>query len=307
MIRSTVLQPSHSRLSRLQFCRRAYFYSYHLGIEAKQEFPPAFAGSAGHEGLECWHRTGDMDAALAAFQAVWGTKRFHGDWDFLTAGHMECILRNYMESKHTQGWEVVRLRQSDLRSDRLIATDAKEDAQGFLILAEASFIVDVPGLGPVNVRPDLLLRVASGLRIADHKFKSGYLGSKVYHEAKYGHQLRLYALTMGALLDQPVTEGAVNAIYMGATASTDKFKGKRFEPYEFDYTSADFEETKAWYRSSCREAREMAEHFFDSDELSAPQNPGSHCGYCDFNKLCAVAPAYRPALIKLEYSKRKVA
>jgi hypothetical protein len=303
MISSTVLQPSHSRLSSLHQCRRKYFYHYFLGLRSKQDFPPAFAGSCGHVGLDVWHRTGDKSAALAASAITWGPKRFHGDWDFLTAGHLDIVLQQYMESLHTQDWEVVRLRLSDLRSDRLLATDVTEAADGYLQLAEASFVVDVPGLGPVNVRPDLLLRGSNGLRMVDHKFTTSYLGSKMYNQAKFGHQLRLYALAMAALTGEPVLEGSVNGIYMGSTASSDKFKGKRFDSYTFDYSESDFAETKAWYRRGVEEMKEMDLNFTPADELEAPQSPSDKCGYCDYSSLCGTAPAYRPALIKLNFAR----
>lgn len=303
MISSTVLQPSHSRLNSLHSCRRKYFYHYHIGLRGKTDFPPAFAGSCGHVALDTWHRTGSKALALVAAAEAWGPKRFHGDWDFLTPGHLDIVLQNYMESPHTQGWEVVRLRWADVRSNVLLASDVQEAADGYLQLAEASFVVDVPGLGPVNCRPDLILRGANGFRVVDHKFTTGYLGSKMYNQAKFGHQLRLYALAMSALLGEPVLEGAVNGIYMGSTASSPKFGGKRFDAYTFDYSDADFVETKAWYRSGVEEMKEIAEHYTEDDVLQAPQSPSEKCGYCDFASLCATAPVYRSGLIKLNFGR----
>lgn len=306
MIRSTLEAPSHSRLQTLHACERKYWYRYYRKLESPEQFAPAHMGKALHAGLEAWHRTDDQQAAIAALDAEWGSQRFYGDFDWVTPGHAAVVLRGYMNSKHAAGWEPVRLRRADL-SQHLVETDAKEDAAGWLILAEASFVVDVPGLGLVNVRPDLLLKVPTGLRVVDHKSTTSYLGSNLYNGTKYGHQLRLYALAMGALLGQPVGEGACNGIYAGKSAGSDAFKGKRFESYVFDYSPADFAETKAWYKAGVNRSQYMAEHFTEQDELQAPQNPGPHCGYCDYGKLCSAPAALRGGLVKLNYRVKEAA
>lgn len=306
MIHSSASQPSHSRLQCKALCDRKYFLRYISGLEPKQAFAPAFAGSCGHIGLEEFHRSGVAEQAISKAMAAWGSKRFHGeDWTFLTPGHLECILRNYTESKHTQDWKVVRLRMSDLKQEHLIATDVAVDDAGYLQLAEASFVVDVPGLGGVNIRPDLLLETASGLKVADHKFKMGWLGDKVYKEAKHGHQLRLYALTLSVLLGQPILQGMVNAIYAGEKASNPAFKGKRFEVYGFDYSPDNLVETKAWYRVHRQRMLQMEQEFSMADELEAPQHAGEHCGYCDYSVLCDAPPGIRPGLVKLHYSRKE--
>lgn len=308
MIHSSTKAPSHSRLQTLHFCERKYFYKYSLQLESPEQFAPAYMGKCMHEALEVWHRTGDVAKAQATLIESWGSQRFHGkDWDWVTVGHAGLVLRAYMESKHTQDWTVVRLRRSDLDASRLLQTDAQEDEAGYLVLAEASFVVDVPGLGPVNIRPDLLLKVPTGLRVVDHKTSSSYLGSNIYNTTKYTHQLRLYALGMGALLKEPVGEGACNAIYTGKNAGNPGFKGNRFESFVFDYSPADFAETKAWYRSGMERMHEIEEHFTPADELAAPQNPGGHCGYCDYSKLCAAPAALRQGLIKMNFKRKEAA
>lgn len=307
MIHSSATAPSHSRLATLHFCERKHFYKYVRQLESPEQFAPAYMGKAMHDALDVWHRTGLEDAALVALDKAWGSQRFHGDWDWVTPGHASLVLQAYMSSKHTQDWTVVRLRRTDIDASRLLETDVQEDEAGFLVLAEASFIVDVPDLGPVNIRPDLLLKVPTGLRVVDHKTSTSYLGSNVYNTTKYTHQLRLYALGMAALLKQPVAEGACNAIFTGKNAGNPGFKGNRFESYVFDYSPADFAETKAWYRSGVERMKEIAEHFTPQDELAAPQNPGSHCGYCDYAKLCSAPAALRPGLIKINYRQKEAA
>lgn len=630
MISSTIAAPSHSRLASIHFCERKYFYAYHRELKSTEQFAPAYMGQAMHAGLETYHRSGDSRIATEALEAAWGSQRFFGDYDWVTPGHASLVLRSYMGSKHTQEWEPVRLRRSDLNAATLMESDASEDDAGYLVLAEASFVVDVPGLGPVNVRPDLLLKVPTGLRVVDHKpqpvscnvftpdgwktlgdvalgdavigsngkatkvvgvFRKGtlktykvrfndgsevrcseghlwsvkkdkwqawktlpveeigaappstfyipviapvehaekdlpldpyvlgallgdgsfrqssivlsaadahlvgavgerlpartqikkasvhnyswtisgagqkdndvnkaikalglkgadslttfvpeiyklasieqrlqllrglldtdgcthkgyvlydtispslrddacdivrslggtamwrrmggtnhprfrvsirlpvgmypfhvkdrfikpigpkrrfivaveesspeesvclavdstdqlyatehyilthntttsYLGSNVYNTTKYTHQLRLYALAMGALLGQPVAEGACNAIYTGKSAANPGFKGNRYEMYTFDYSPADFEETRAWYKAGRRKMEHMAEHYTEQDELSAPQNPGSHCGYCDYSKLCSAPAALRGGLIRINYKRKQEA
>lgn len=306
MIHSTWDAPSHSRLACVLSCERKYFNKYILGLESPDQFPPAYMGQAMHVALEHWHRTGDSSGARTALDIAWGGQRFYGDWAWVSPGHADIVLQHYLESKHTQDWEIVKLRRSDLDASRLLETDVQEDSAGFLVMAEASFVVNVPGMGPVNVRPDVLLKTPSGLRVVDHKTTTAYLGAKLYNRTKFEHQLRLYALAFSALLGQPVLEGACNAIYSGFNAGTVNFKGKRFEFYPFDYSPADFEETKAWYRSGVEKMRYMQENFTQHDELSAPQNPGDHCGYCDYGKLCSAPAALRPGLVKINY-KRKVA
>lgn len=305
MISSTATAPSHSRIACMHFCERKYFYKYSQQLENKDDiFAPAHMGSAMHAGLDAWHRTQDAAAACLSLEAAWGTKRFHGDWDWVTPGHANVVLRAYMEAPHTQDWEVVRLKMADLDASRLVQTDVVEDAAGFLVLAEASFVVDVPGLGPINIRPDLLLRTPSGLRVVDHKTTTSFLGSNIYNGTKYGHQLRLYAMGLAALLGEPVQEGATNAIYSGKTAVNPGFKGKKYETYVFDYSPADFEETKAWYKAGRLKMEHMEEHYGPDDALAAPQNPGSHCGYCEYSKLCSAPAVMRSGLIKMTYRKK---
>ena len=303
MLRSTVDAPSHSRMASVNNCERHYFLRYVRGLESPEQFAPAYMGSALHVGLEVFHRTGDKEAAIAGLHGYWGPQRFFGDWDWVTPGHAEVILKNYMDAKHAQDWNVVKLRWADLDSQRLIDTDVQEDADGFLMLAEASFIVDVPGLGPVLIKPDILLRVATGLRVGDHKSTTSYLGSKLYNRTKFEHQLRTYALAMGALLKEPVGEGFCNAIYAGKSAGFDKFSGKRFESYVFDYSPADFTETKAWYKASKIKMQTLAALGMQ-DELQAPQNPSDRCGYCDFAKLCSAPAALRPGLVRMHYKEK---
>ena len=305
MISSTPDAPSHSRLACLAHCERKYFYNYHVGYKGKQLFAPMHAGSAGHVGLEAWHRLSNRDAVSEAMHQAWSSHRFHGDFEYLTPGHLECVLGNYMESKHTQGWQPVRLRRSDLVQEALLITDAVEDADGYLVLAEASFVINVPDLGPINMRPDLLLEQFGGrLCIVDHKFTTGWLGSKLYTRAKFEHQLRLYALGMSTLIGRPVESGLVNGIFMGEKAAQPAFKGQRFEPYSFDYTPADFEETKAWYIAGRLRMQHIAEHYSLADEMQAQQNPGEHCGRCDYSLLCSTVPAMRPIEIKKSFTRR---
>lgn len=305
MISSTPTAPSYSRIGCMLFCERKYFYKYHCGLESPEQFAPAYMGSVMHEALEVWHRTGDSVQAQAKLEQAWGSQRFHGDYDWVTPGHASIVLARYMESGHAQDWEVVRLRRSDLDASRLLATDVVEDDAGYLVLAEASFVVDIPGMGPANIRPDMLLRLPTGLRVVDHKTSTSYLGSSVYNTTKYSHQLRLYAAGMAALLGEPVLEGGCNALYTGKSASSDKFTGKLFDSYTFDYSAADFEETKAWYKQARLRMEHMAEHFDETDELGAPQNAGGHCGYCEYSKLCAAPAALRPGLVRMSYKKKE--
>lgn len=286
-------------------CDRFYFNRYIRKLETPEKFPPAFMGSALHVGLEVWHRVGNdcYQAVEDAMQEFWGGTRFYGDWSWVTLGHAGVVMKNYMESKHAQDWEVVKLRRSDLDSSRLIETDVQEDDAGYLMLAEASFVVDIPSLGPAIIKPDLLLKVPTGLRVGDHKSTTSYLGAKLYNRTKYEHQLRLYALGMGALLKEPVSEGLCNAIYAGESAASEKFKGKRFEPYVFDYSPADFVETRAWYVQS-KQKMLLMEALGEQDELLTLQNPSDRCGYCDFSKLCAAPAALRGGLVKMNYKRR---
>lgn len=307
MIHSTAAAPSHSRLSCVHDCERKYFYRYILRISGKVDFPPAYAGSALHTAFDAWHRTGNAEVAQAALSEAWGRKTFHGDWAWLTAGHASIVLDNYIRSKHTADWDVVRLGPADL-SSRLRQTDAACDAAGFFMLAEASFIIEVPELdGLLNLRPDLLLNTASGLQVVDHKTTTAYLGSKLYNGAKYSHQLRLYCLGLAALLSKPVLQAGINGVYTGKTASSPSFRGQRFDYYTFDFSAADLEETVAWYHVGRNRMLHMEEHFTEADELAAPQNPGAQCGYCEYNTLCSAPKALRPGLVKLEYRRKEAA
>lgn len=304
MIHSTAVAPSQSRLATLHHCQRKYWYKYACGLDAKHVFAPAHAGKAAHAALDTWHRTGSVEHAEAAAADAWAGTVFHGDFDWLTLGHLLTVLRGYFAAKHTQDWQVVKLRMEDM-TDALVECDAVAAEDGYLALAEASFIVNVPGMGMVNLRPDLLLQGASGYRIVDHKFTTAYLGNNIYIPAKHTHQLRLYALGMSALLGKPVLEGMVNAVYMGKTAASDKFKGQRYDSYVFDYSPADFEETKAWYAAGVLRMRDIEEHFAPGDELHAPQNPGKHCSSCDYAPLCIKPPVMRPGLMAQLYTTKE--
>ena len=96
---STIDAPSHSRLSKLHDCRRAYWYRYVQKLAAKGTATKPLAGKAGHAGLDILHRLG-WGAIKLAQQAAELTYGEHVPPDaikWLTAEHINGILHNYTE------------------------------------------------------------------------------------------------------------------------------------------------------------------------------------------------------------------
>lgn len=297
-LRSTSKAPSHARLSSFVHCQRKYFYRYVLccGEEYDEKTPWAHGGKLGHKALHGYYTAGAM--ALPE----WGEEAPQTDpW---TEGMLHVILRNYEDHwKEKDDLKALRVKVSDLKN--VIEARYEEDEDGYLSFNEGTFIVQTP-VGPILIQPDFVGTDWSGdLCIVDHKFTGGYLGKRVYGDAKHGFQLRLYAYGVGHMLGKPVTKAYLNAIHVGPGQGNPKSKAQLFDRYPFDYSPGDFEDLEAWVLQAKQQWDDLESR--DPDEVWWLKNAGEHCSYCSFESLCSMSPRRRPVELAGYYQLKEAA
>jgi len=291
MIQSTSEKPSHSRLSTLYSCERKYYYSYELGISAKdRSFAPMIAGKAGHAGLDkyfthdvLWpENPAKQEDWRDAIHDAWGDHRFRGDFSWLSADFMEGVVEQYIEARRPLGL-----------SEAVGAKVLESELEGLIEIA--------PGI-EIVVKIDLVVEYPDGtLGIVDHKFTTGYLGVGHYADLAYGYQLCMYAMAAEKMLDRECRQGAGNLIYMGDKAllpsSTIRKKGHTttqkwqwaYDDLRFMYDDARREECIEWIRTGISRMS-MRSTDWAKQELSIwPKSPSSNCNSCEFNELCAIS------------------
>ena len=267
----------HSYLSLLLDCLRAFFYKHEELIEAKGDAIRLKAGSAMHKGLAVIHETWEIEPAVEAMRTELGTSSGVGDLDFLTSGHLEAVLRNYL--------------------------DYWKDRDPFVVveMIEEPIIQQLDGLWIGGI-PDMVVEQEGELVVLDHKTTSSYLGSHLYNRVKFSKQFPIYCLLLTEKLGKPVRRGICNAIYTGKYATVEKSKASKFERYSFEYSEEDLEETVQWIR----EVQSIIKHFDSIHVNRWPQHGGSHCGWCEYKELCEVAPPLRDAIKARSFQKREI-
>lgn len=297
-LRSTASSPSHARLSTFSLCQRKYFYRYILccGAEYDEGTPWAHGGKLGHKALDGFYSQGFM------ILPEWGDEVPQADsW---TEGILHVTLRNYEDHwKEKDDLKALRVQPGDLKNVLDARYEVSDD--GSIVFNEGTFVVQTP-VGPILIQPDFVGTDWSGeLCIVDHKFTGGYLGKRVYGDAKYGFQLRLYAYGVGQMLGKPVTKAYLNAIHVGSAQGNPKSKASLFERYPFDYSPGDFEDLEAWVIQTKRQWSDLESR--DLDEVWWLKNAGEHCSYCSFESLCTMSPRRRPVELAAYYQLREVA
>ena len=281
--RSTSNKPSHSRVATLHDCERRFYHEYVEQLEPNEPSALKHMGGVLHVGFSSIYSGLSIDAVKEAAATEWGNARFHGDFSWVTLGHAQVVLHNYADywKAHGDDWEVIQVTPPDRQLECVI------DGNDFLIT------------------PDLVVRQSDGLRVVDHKTTSSYLGGKLYTRMKFGHQLRVYALGLQNVLQEPIVGGICNAVHMGEKAASASTKTKLYDRFGFDYTESDYEETRNWLRAGRHKEALLSERHIDDGGVFYAQNPSDRCSYCDFNKLCERPARLRPGIVKMHYRRRE--
>jgi hypothetical protein len=205
-----------------------------------------------------------------------------GDFAYLTKGHLEVVLRNYVE--RWRGQEPYRL----------------------IHLVEGALTGEINGI-PVEGLPDLIVEDNGTPLVMDHKWTTGWLGSRLHTRVKHEKQLRLYALLAREAFGLDIRGGVCNAGFMGEAAAKTSSKAAKFDRYRFTFSLEELEETKRWVEQMVREMEwRLPESSEDADINLFPQSPSAACGWCEFEELCSSPPPLRRIRIATNYQQREL-
>ena len=258
-------------------CPRAFYYKYVENIESKGDSIILLAGSAMHKGLAVIHESWEIEGAVQAMAEELDGATGHGNLDFITAGHLETVLRNYID--HWQG----------------------RDPYKVVEMIEEPVIETIDGM-QIGGIPDMVVDDDGEVIGLDHKTTTSYLGSHLYNRVKFGKQGPIYCLLLSEKLGIPVRRMVFNCIYTGKYANSVKSKATKFDRYSFEYSEEDLQETREWlYR--------LVHNIWDLEgkvEKCYPQHGGSHCGWCEYSPLCEIAPPLRDGVKSSSFRQREI-
>jgi len=255
--------PDHSYLSTFLDCPRCFFHKFVENLESTEDSLRLLAGSAMHKGLAVHYAGGTPGDACEAVAEEYAEARPMGDLEYLTIGHLQTVLRNYI--------------------------DYWQDRDPFTVveMIEEPLVEEVDGM-EIGGIPDLLVDHDGDLVVLDHKTTTSFVGTHLYNRVKFSKQGPIYCLLLSKKIGQPVRRIIFNCIYTGKYATRTESKATKFDRYSFEYEESDLQETVRWLESLIFELG--APSPFPSDW---PQHGGSHCGWCEFKSLCEVAPSLR--------------
>lgn len=303
MTKSLDLIPDYSYLSAYESCARKFYYEHERGLTSPEVNPHLRAGQAVHDGLEVFYKQRDQEAAVDALRSTWDglTLPPGHDADYLSAGHLEVVLRNYMDAHEDEPRQVVR------------AFDE--------IFGERVFVVELDGL-QLGGKIDLLEVTDNGRYfLRDFKTSGSWINDYWMSQRKHdlGHQMRLYWAATEAELDITLDGVYIDAIYTGeAAAESDRdWSDQASSPWRlfgpYSYSDAQIEESIAWAR---QRLIEIERHRGDEAgatsaghsraEYAWPQTFDFHCSYCPFYELCTSSPRVRENKIEAKYVEREL-
>lgn len=89
---------THSRMQAFKLCRKKHYWAYELGLRRVVDAKALRMGSAGHEGLDAYKKTGSLEAAIHAVSDMYaglpeGIEQY--DWD-IERETVECLVAGYV-------------------------------------------------------------------------------------------------------------------------------------------------------------------------------------------------------------------
>ena len=288
----TALVPDYSYISTFARCPRRGYYAHVLGLEPPEPNIPALAGTAMHAALHVLYtQAWDYDAAREALAASWGDLKPSGRYEWLTLGHLEIVLRNYMEDRRPD--EVGQVVEIGTTLDENAVVFDWKNAKGESIRLGGK--IDLPRL------------IANQRYVIDHKTTTSWL-NEWWLKERYPllHQARIYVAALQALTGERYEGAYINGIYIGqfaadepaAWAKRKSVRSKLFGPFMF--SQSQLEETWEWAKTWLDTIR------FWQEADRWPQNEGacSDFGGCSYLELCQAHPVVRPSLISRKYVRR---
>lgn len=284
------LTHDYSALSILASCARLYQLKYKRHLRPEGDEPPYLrGGQAGHAALNALYtQDWDLELALAALAEEWGDYTPKGKHDYLTLGHMELVIEDYMRD----------------REENPTVLEA-EKATPLRLNAEQALVVEWPHpftgeVLEIGGKVDLPTAMTTQNYIVDHKFTTSWVNSRWATRFQIGHQFRIYVAMLQVLTGQKFEGAYVNAVYMGQPPKSgwDNVKSNPNTLYgPFHYTDEHLAETWEWAAGLMR----TAELYEELDWW--PQNEASCTMYsgCDYLDICERSPAMRPFVEKQLY------
>lgn len=271
MSTETKLVLDYSSLATAAACPRKFKHKYIDYLESPEKPVPMHAGSAMHAALHALYTdVWDLEVAIYAMREAWGDFRTppgskHG---YLTLGHLEIILADYMETRDPT--ELGQVKSAAQYAEKAVVFDWP-DADGNLLR-----------LGGML---DMTAEISGQKFIIDNKCTTGWLNDYWALNFKIGHQFRIYAAAMQVLTGEVYDGVYINGVYIGQPPKSGwknvkSVPSKLFGPFYF--TPAHLAETRAWAQTWANsiEMWKATGHF--------PQNERACGDYggCPFMDLC---------------------
>lgn len=96
---------SSSSISNMMGCPKLFYYTWILNLESKEEKPALTFGSAFHEVLKCWYKTGDREKAIEMFKTIPSNIMD----DHRTREWGEAIFKQYITKYKVEPYKVIYL------------------------------------------------------------------------------------------------------------------------------------------------------------------------------------------------------
>lgn len=105
---------THSRMQAFKLCRKKHYWAYELGLRRVVDAKALRMGSAGHEGLDAYKKTGSLEAAIHAVSDMYaglpeGIEQY--DWE-IERETVECLVAGYVWRWQDFKFEVLQSEQA---------------------------------------------------------------------------------------------------------------------------------------------------------------------------------------------------
>ncbi len=288
--------------SQVARCPRNAQHWVRQGLVPKGESVARTAGAALHAALSLYYAGAEPDLCLEEIRKTWGdTKSSSVKFAHLNVGFLEVVFKNYLTyAKRADNFKPLEVQMEDLDLSKVLGAVFRIAPNGNVILGESKVIMDFSDVvGHPFVysgKPDLPVETGGATYLWDHKSTNSYLSTWYFDQFRFSNQLRGYCTIVSRLTHLRLNGALINGIYMGERAVLTEFKGDRFGRYgPMLYQESHLDEAiknqYAW--------RKTLDYY--EQEGYYPQHTSKLCGGCSYDKLCALSPAIRDAVVATEY------
>lgn len=307
----------YSATAMLAECARRYFYAVVQGLVPNHQSIALHTGRVLHAGLHEFYATGDVEEAVRVIHEEWGSVRAPAERSYLSAGHCEIIIRNYVEDRTRSVFEPLRIHKDEIDLTHVVSFTPSVDDEGYVVFAETPIAVTLPSSLQYAGLLDLPATVHGDIYIVDHKTTGRWLTENWAQKYARSYQLKGYVTILERILGKRVAGIFVNGIYTGKQAADPKaawskrtsYRNRLFGPYVFSPAELEDHENWALAWAATRQRylvdQKITESAGKDPALAWPQNDRA-CDFCEFAPVCHGSPAARPSILASRYHKRDI-